>query len=412
MSRPVLLLCLVGCANTVSLGAFPAVVADIASTRGLSDVQLGVLASAFGLARVLADLPVGALATRRLRMALVVAPLMLAGGVGCLVAGGSFATLVLGRGLIGVGHAFAMVGGLTAILRFSDPRRITSALSAFELGGMLGVLTGMLLIGVLPAGLAWNHAFLIASCPQAVGLALLPFVLRALPQDAGPPSDPAVAGSAVTRSPAEPAPPARAARGGAVATGLAGSSPSRVWLAYPTAALMALAWSASTQFVVPLRGMREFALTRPQIAGLLIVPQVADIACLIPVGIVADRLRPAPVLGAVALVLAAGVTLVWFTPLALAVVGCALLGIALAGWMLPLAIIRQASSDRVARRTAIYRVAVDTGIFLGPFASGLLGESRVGILGILIASGLATFALLFLRPPRPGRPMPAPIASS
>jgi predicted MFS family arabinose efflux permease len=377
--RAILLICLMGCANTVSLGAFPAVVADIASTRGLSDAQLGLLASAFGFARVLADLPVGVLAARRLRTAMIIAPVLMATGIGCLVAGGSFGTLVIGRGLIGIGHACGMVGGLTAILRLSDARRTTSALSVFELGGMGGVLFGMLSISVLPAGLAWNHAFLIASLPQAVGLALLLPVLRSLPRDAaaqrqGAPSrQPPYAGT-----PGRPAP--------------------RVWLAYPAAALMAFAWSSTTQFVIPLRGAREFSLDRPRIASLLLVPQVADILCLIPLGLIADRLRPARLLGGVTLVLASAILLVWFAWLPLVITGCALLGVAMAGWMLPLAIVRRhASPDRMARRTSIYRIAVDCGIFAGPLLSGLLGESRTGPLGLLIVACLIATSFGMLR---------------
>ena len=76
------------------------------------------------------------------------------------------------------------------------------------------------------------------------------------------------------------------------------------------------------------------------------------------------------------------------------VVGCVLFGIGLAGWNLPLSILRRHSRpERVAWRAAQYRVAVDAGIFFGPFLSGALSEAFLWILPASCAAGLALLGL-------------------
>ena len=61
---------------------------------------------------------------------------------------------MLGRLLMGLGQALTMVAGLTAILRFQSGKNLASALAAYELSAMIGMLAGAALIGTLPSGLA------------------------------------------------------------------------------------------------------------------------------------------------------------------------------------------------------------------------------------------------------------------
>ena len=102
----------------------------------------------------------------------------------------------------------------------------------------------------------------------------------------------------------------------------------------------------------------------------------------------------------VLIIFAAGIILVAFAPLGLAVFGCVLFGIGLAGWNLPLSILRRVTPpERVAWRTAQYRVAVDAGIFLGPFLSGILGEGPLWMLSASCGAmlGVLGVAMLFRR---------------
>ena len=141
--------------------------------------------------------------------------------------------------------------------------------------------------------------------------------------------------------------------------------------------VMALAWSAVSQFVIPLRGTREFGLDRAGISGLLSLAQLVDLIVLLPVGWLADRIGRLPVLTAVASCSGVGLFAVGLGSLPLLVVGCALFGLGMAGWMLPLGVIREHTDvARLGWRTGVYRVGVDGAIFLGPLICGVLGEAH------------------------------------
>ena len=369
------LLCVMTFSNIFSGGAFPAVLPDMARGAALADWQLGLVAGAFGFARMIADVPLGLFLTHHLRRALWLGPLVLAIGSLCLTSGGGFPILVLGRLLMGLGQALSMMAGLTAILRFQSGKSLASALNAYELSAMIGMLGGVIMIGALPSRLSWNTALLLTCAPQLIGVLVIPKLLSALPAHDGP--QPLFA----------PAPHHDAARGGS----------SLVPLVFAAGGLVALAYSTMEQFLIPLRASREFGLERPGVARLLMVQQLFDIAALLPVGFLADRRGAARVLPLILLVMAAANALVGFGSLPVVVVGCALFGLSMAGWMLPLGVLRQeTASEHIAWRTGLYRVCVDAGIFLGPFLSGVLGMRHAGFLPAFWTAALAITGLLLL----------------
>src|SRR5262245_1791090 len=100
----------------MSAGAFTPLLPEVARVHGLADWQLGVVAGSFGFARMVAAMPAGTLASRRLGSTLTLALPCLLLGMGLLAGAGSFAMLVLGRFCMGVAHTLGMVGGLTAVL--------------------------------------------------------------------------------------------------------------------------------------------------------------------------------------------------------------------------------------------------------------------------------------------------------
>ena len=168
--------------------------------------------------------------------------------------------------------------------------------------------------------------------------------------------------------------------------------------------LMALAWSSVTQFLIPLRGTREFGLGRGGVSILLALAQIVDLIVLLPVGRLADRVGRVPVLGAVMAVLALGALGTGLGGYPLFVAGCACFGMGLAGWMLPLGIIREhVGTAGLAWRTGLYRVGMDSAVFLGPVLSGLLGERLAGYfvalvgMGALLVAGRLTFRPLVRR---------------
>jgi predicted MFS family arabinose efflux permease len=371
-------LCLTVFANTFTNGAFPALLPEIGRTGGLLDWQLGVVASAFGFARMLADLPVGLFLTHRLRPALVLGPCLLAGGVVIVTTGESFPLVVLGRVLMGVGHGLSMMGAITALLQFGTGVKLASALNAFELSGMLGLLGGTALVGLLPPSLGWATAFLVAGAPILLGVVTVPALLRALPVATGTAPRPLFARHATAAGVHTPPTPA-------------------VLLAFAAGGSVGAAYSTVEQFMLPLRASRALGLERAGISRLLLTMQACDIAALLPVGALADRVGVPRVLGVILLVMAGACVLIAFGGLPVVVAGSALFGLSMAGWMLPLGVLkRETAPERIAWRTGLYRVCVDGGIFVGPLLGGLLGARLAPNLGAVWAGTLALSGALFL----------------
>ncbi len=376
--RLILLACATAGANTVSLGAFPALLPDLGRAAALADWQLGAVAGAFGFARMVADIPVGLFVTHHLRRAFVLPPAFLVAGA-LIIATGSLPLIVLGRALMGVGHTLGMMAGLTAILRFRAGGRLASGLNAFEFSAMIGMLAGVGLVAALPGGLAWNATLLVACAPLLLSLAVLPALLATLPRE--------TAGPLFARG----TPP------GSDATPAAGGGRALAALAFAAGGSVALAYSTVEQFLIPLRGSREFGLERGGIARLLSVAQIVDLVALLPVGRLADRRGTRTVMAAVLLAFAGALALVAFGSLPLVTGGCVLFGLGMAGWMLPLGLLRSVTpAARVAWRTALYRVCVDGGIFLGPFLSGLLAARAPGLLPGVVTAVLAGLAVALL----------------
>jgi predicted MFS family arabinose efflux permease len=351
-ARLTALLCVTVGTSTFALGSFPTLLPDLDRVAQLSTLELGVLISAFAFARMLIDIPVGLFVARRLRWAVLGAPFVLVAGVLMIGTGGPFAVLLAGRILMGFAHALGMVAWLTLILR-QPGGSLGAALNAFELSAMLGMLGGVATVGALPKTVAWNHAYLVASAPLLVGLVTAPLIAASLP----------VAAPLAEAAPA--APPGR--RRGV---------PSLPALAFATGISIAVMYATIEQFLLPLRASREFGLDRVAVARLLMIAQGSDIVALLPVGLLADRAGVTRVLATILCVLAAAAALVSFGGPGAMAAGAALFGLGMAGWMLPLALLRrQTPAAGIAWRTALYRVGVDGGLFLGPFVCGLLGDA-------------------------------------
>lgn len=386
MPRPVVFLCLFIFSSTFGVGAFPVLLPEIGGSALIGDFALGAIAGAFGFSRLLADVPAGLFITHHLRRALVLSAAGIAAGVLCLSVGGPVWILVVGRLLWGAGHALAMIGGITAIVRSASPGRRAISLNAFEMSGMLGVLCGMVVAGLLPRAWPWNLTLLVASSPQLLGILLLSPMLRSLPREVQDRSPESIFLS-LRRSVLLP-PGAFRARITTVTV-----------LALAAGGAMAVAWSAVGQFVLPLRGSREFGLERFGVSILVALPQLADVALLLPVGAIADRTSRVRVLGWILIAFAAGVIAVAFGSLPVALLGCILFGLGLAAWMLPVSLVNaEAEPDSVAWRTALYRAAVDAGIFVGPVLGGvLLSYSLLGPLCAAVALALASLGVMLLR---------------
>jgi hypothetical protein len=264
---------------------------------------------------------------------------------------------------MGVGHALGMLAALTAVLQTQAARRLSMALNAFEFSAMIALLGGAGLVALLPRALDWKTVLLLACAPQLLAFALLPLVLMQVPPRFEHPASTAAA------------PGAPGARGGPL-----------VLLAFAAGATVAIAYASVEQFAIPVRGSREFGLDRAGIARIFMVMQACDIAALLPLGALADRTGSVRVLGGVTLAMGAGCVLIAFAPLPGMVAGTVLFGLGMAGWMIPLSVLRRHTPPaRVAWRTALYRVGVDGGIFVGPFLGGLFAGRHLAVVAVILA---------------------------
>jgi MFS family permease len=161
---------------------------------------------------------------------------------------------------------------------------------------------------------------------------------------------------------------------------------------------IALSWSSIGTFLLPLRADRDFGLEREGVALLTALPQLVDVIVLLPFGVFADRMGRVRVLACAMVVMAIAVSAITFGGVSLAFAGAVLLGLALAGWMLPISLInRVAPPEQIAWRAGLYRLSVDAGVFLGPlvtgFVVGRVGAWPVGLglSAMLLALGFALF---------------------
>jgi MFS family permease len=372
------LLCLMVFANTVCVGAFGPLLPEIARAQGLADWQLGLLAGSFGFARMVADVPTGILAGRRLGTSLAAAPALLVAGVALLWSAGPFPVLVLGRVLVGLGHSLGMVAGLTAILLDHRGAAGSMRLNVFEFAGMAGVLGGLAAVGLLPGAWGWPRSLAVACSPILITVLLVPRLRREFPDQPHAVGGPS---ARATRAPAPPTP-----------------TPPIVWLMFAVGIIMGLAWSSVSQFLIPLRATREFGLDRAGVSQLLGLAQIVDLVALLPVGWLADRLGRVTMLAAVSASLALGAFAVGLGSFPLVVIGCVFLGVGMAGWMFPLGVIREHTEGGLfAWRTGLYRVGVDAAAFLGPVACGLVGEAHTGLFVSAVGAGALAVSIRLIR---------------
>jgi predicted MFS family arabinose efflux permease len=167
--RVLLILVLVNFVNYVDrqivFSLFPAIRRDF----GLSYVQLGYLATAFSVVLSLASFPLGMLADRISRHAVIsVGVLFWSGATFFSGLAGSFRALLMARGMVGIGEAAYTPAG-AAIISASFPREVRARVQgAFDAGMFIGGATGIALGGVIAAAFGWRFAFFLVGIPGVV----------------------------------------------------------------------------------------------------------------------------------------------------------------------------------------------------------------------------------------------------
>lgn len=144
---------------------------------GLGPADLGLLTSVYFLAMAAVQIPLGILldryGPRRVQIGCLV---FAAAGAGVFACADGLPTLLLGRALIGVGFAAALMSSLKAIVLWFPKERIALANGWVVMLGALGAVTATLPSEPLVAALGWRGLFLLLAAATAA-CAMIMFVV-------------------------------------------------------------------------------------------------------------------------------------------------------------------------------------------------------------------------------------------
>ena len=147
---------------------------DLTAELGLGAADLGLLTSVYFLVFAAAQLPFGVLLDRHGPRTIQSALLLLA-SVGALVfaLADSLAGLVLGRALIGLGVALALMAGFKAIVLWFPAERLALVNGWFVMLGALGAVTATAPAEVIVQAVGWRGLFAVLGSLSAVAALLI-----------------------------------------------------------------------------------------------------------------------------------------------------------------------------------------------------------------------------------------------
>ena len=161
---------------------------------------------------------------------------------------------------------------------------------------------------------------------------------------------------------------------------------------YAASLSLSLTWSGLFATMAPLLGHAQYGIGAGPLGLALGAGYAAELAGLLGVGLVIDRIRREPIFAVGAAAAAAGgLVLAAGTHPAVFVLGLVLVGGGFAVWMVPAIVL----ADRVGTPMppgyfAVYRIAMDAGMIAGPLAVGAVAD----LLGARAAVGGAGLALV------------------
>lgn len=132
----------------------------------LTDAQVGLLGTAFEVTYALGHVPLALLSDRWWRRKMIALAMTLwSGAMALLGSAASYAALLLGRALLGVGESGYGPSALAWLSDVYPPDRRSRAVGFHDLGVMLGSAAGYALGGVLGKALGWRPVFYVAALP-------------------------------------------------------------------------------------------------------------------------------------------------------------------------------------------------------------------------------------------------------
>ncbi len=352
---------------------------------GASYPQIGWVNAAFGVSRLLTDVPAGWLLRRRSPNLLVVF------GMGVLAAGnllaalaGSIHGVIAGRAVAGFGYSAAVIGTLTLLAALATEASRARIFSLYEFLIVAGLALSTAIAGFAVEWGGWQAGFVLG-----VVLAVLALTGAAASFGGG-----TLAVRPTSPADREVAPPPAASKSRARTLGIG--------VILLLSFVLSYAWTGLFYTLYPLYGGEHLGLGTGAVGVAMSTGYLADLALLFPYGWMADRRGRVPVL-------LAGVLLITGTAFALPLSGSeltylavgAFVGVGFACWGLPPALLTDlVSPESRGMILGVYRFMVDFGFILGPWSVSVVlegGGFRMAAWTIASLTGASTLAFLGLR---------------
>ncbi|MEM7326340.1 MAG: MFS transporter [Actinomycetota bacterium] len=385
---------LVICGSTVLVMAGQGVVGPVlplfARDFGVSAAVVGLTFTAFGLARLLLNIPAGIWADRRGRRFLLVGgPLITAVGMVGSGLAPSIWVLLGWRFVAGAGSALYMTGAQIYLIDIAGPEERGRYIATNQGALLLGVSAGPAIGGILADLYGLRTPFLVVGLTAAVTAVYswlrLPETRNAAAADAAVDEDPLVerpSGRRFFRS--------------------------RQFVAIGLISMAIFSIRGSRQTLVPLYANETFNLSSGQIGLVFAGLGVVGLVLIGPAGILADSAGRKPIIVAAGYLATVGVAGTAFAPTAglfvfavlFSAVGTGISGPAPAAFVADIA-----PAELRGSAMGMYRTWGDLGIVLSPLLSGLLADATsipVAIfVNALFLAAAVTWFLLVAREPEP-----------
>jgi MFS family permease len=375
----------------------PEIGADLSLTVG----EIGLLTTAFGVGRLVMDLPAGRMATAvPPAFAFVAAGAGLAAASALLAASVSFAQALVASTLIGSVSALTNTTGMYAFATASGSERRGASMAMFTTALMLGQMVGPALGGALGSLTDWRAAIAASGGIGAVvvvaGVVRLGAPRRHGGTAGGSRARPRAAARDDPAPPAEP-PPVPASRLELFAIAAA-----------PFATFFGLA--GLTQTLIPVIGAAELSLSPAAIGIAIGIGAAARFLGTWVAGVASDRRsrKGALVPSLLLMSLGAGVLAL---PLTAAVWGTAILLLALGYSGITVAaatLVDRVPEHELGRELGLFRLVGDLGLLMGPIVAGFLYQESgpglaSGVSAVVFAAAALIAAAWVREPPRPAQ---------
>jgi MFS family permease len=365
--RPLLPLFAIDILTAFTVGMVPPLLPLLADEWQLSPLQVGLVNTLYAVGRLGTSYPASALRGRHGTRAIVYLglALLVTGVVACGLAP-AFPVFLLARLVMGIGASAAFLAIFAELLETAPAAWRGRFTNLFEGMAILSLAIGSTLGAWVAGLLSWRWVF-IGAGPV---LMLCVFAGRAIGAEAGrhapAAASPDRAGHRLTHRHLVPV--------------------------YVASLALSLTWSGLFATMAPLLGHARYGLDAGPIGLALSAGYAAELAGLLGVGLVIDRVRREPLFFAgAASVALGGLVLAIGTHPAVFVLGLVLIGGGFAVWMVPAIVM----ADRVGTPIppgyfAVFRIAMDSGMIVGPLAVGAVAD----VAGARVAVGGAGFALV------------------